>query len=138
MLIDRDGRKLSRNPEHPVESSSRRAAAAGVLGLLIGSFLNVVIYRVPRHESLLFPSSHCPDCDSPIKARHNVPVFGWLVLRGKCASCRVPISARYPLVELGTGVLFAAMTLRLGVSAYLPAYLFLAAIGVATGDDRRR
>lgn len=107
------------------------AVVAGVLGAAIGSFLNVVIYRVPRHESLLFPPSHCPSCDTPIKARHNVPVVAWLVLRGRCAACRAPISARYPLVEAGTAALFVAITLRLGVSPYLPALLFLAAAGVA-------
>lgn len=107
------------------------AALAGVLGAAIGSFLNVVIYRVPRHESLLFPASHCPNCANPIRARHNVPVVGWLVLRGRCADCRAPISPRYPLVEAGTAALFVAFTLRLGVSPYLPAFLFLAAVGVA-------
>ena len=117
------------------------AALVGVLGLLIGSFLNVVIYRVPRGESILLPASHCPACDTPIKLRHNAPVLSWLWLRGRCASCRVPISARYPLVELGTGLLFAALTLRHGPSAYLPAYLYLAAVGVTLAlidlDDQR-
>jgi leader peptidase (prepilin peptidase)/N-methyltransferase len=102
----------------------------GLLGLMIGSFLNVVIYRVPREESLLFPSSHCPSCDEPLKARHNIPVLSWLVLRGRCAYCRAPISVRYPLVEAGTALLFVAITMRFGVSIELPAYLYLAAIGV--------
>lgn len=105
-------------------------ALAGVLGLAIGSFLNVVIHRVPREESLIEPGSHCPSCDTPIKARHNVPVLGWLVLRGRCASCAAPISPRYPLVEAGTAALFMAITLRFGLSLQLPAYLYLAAIGV--------
>lgn len=85
----------------------------GLLGLAIGSFLNVVIYRVPRGESLVRPGSHCPSCDAPIKAWHNVPVVGWLVLRGRCAACRAPISGRYPLVELGTAALFVLVTYRL-------------------------
>lgn len=85
-------------------------ALVGVLGLAVGSFLNVAVYRLPRHESLLFPASHCPACDTPIRARHNVPLLGWLWLRGHCASCRAAISVRYPLVELGTGLLFAAVT----------------------------
>ncbi|SOD74775.1 leader peptidase (prepilin peptidase)/N-methyltransferase [Jatrophihabitans sp. GAS493] len=105
-------------------------ALFAVLGLAIGSFLNVVIYRVPRGESLLFPSSHCPSCDSPIKNRHNVPVLGWLVLRGRCASCREPISPRYPLVEAATGLLFAAMTAHFGLTVELPAYLYLSALVV--------
>ena len=81
----------------------------GALGLAVGSFLNVVVYRLPRHESLAYPPSHCPMCATPIKARHNVPVLGWLWLRGRCAACRVPISMRYPLVELGTGAVFAGI-----------------------------
>jgi leader peptidase (prepilin peptidase) / N-methyltransferase len=107
------------------------AVVGGVLGLLIGSFLNVVIYRVPRGESILFPPSHCPGCDSRIKPRHNVPVLSWLALRARCATCSEPISARYPLVEAGTAALFIAITLRLGTSVYLPVFLFLAAIGLA-------
>ena len=102
-----------------------------VLGLAIGSFLNVVIYRVPRDESLLRPGSHCPRCDTPIRARHNVPLLGWLLLRGKCAACAAPISVRYPLVELGTAALFVAVTARFGLTPELPAYLYLAAIAVA-------
>jgi leader peptidase (prepilin peptidase) / N-methyltransferase len=105
-------------------------ALIGLLGLAIGSFLNVVVYRVPRDESLLFPSSRCPNCSAAIKARHNVPVVGWLMLRGRCASCKARISMRYPIVEGGTAVLFVAITLRFGLSAQLPAYLYLSAIGV--------
>jgi len=102
----------------------------GVFGLVIGSFLNVVIYRVPREESLVSPGSHCPSCDVPIKARHNVPVLSWLVLRGRCASCKTRISPRYPLVEAGTAALFVAITVHFGLSAQLPAYLYLAAVGI--------
>jgi leader peptidase (prepilin peptidase)/N-methyltransferase len=103
----------------------------GVLGLAIGSFLNVVIYRVPRDESILSPGSHCPRCNVAVKARHNIPVFGWLLLRGRCAACHGRISVRYPLVEAGTAALFVAITLRFGLSAQLPAYLYLAAAGLA-------
>ena len=81
-------------------------AASGVFGLLIGSFLNVVVWRVPRGESLL-PGSHCPACEAPIRAWQNVPVLSWLALRGRCARCRARISIRYPLVELATAVAFA-------------------------------
>jgi leader peptidase (prepilin peptidase)/N-methyltransferase len=84
-------------------------ALVGALGLAVGSFLNVAVYRLPRHESLAYPASHCPNCATPIKARHNVPLLGWLWLRGRCAACRVAISVRYPLVELGTGALFAGV-----------------------------
>ncbi|MDT4926991.1 MAG: leader peptidase (prepilin peptidase) / N-methyltransferase [Pseudonocardiales bacterium] len=102
----------------------------GLAGLAVGSFLNVVIYRVPRHESIVFPASHCPECSEPIKARHNVPVLSWVALRGRCHACKGRISRRYPLVEAGTAVLFAAVTLRFGVSLQLVAYLYLVAIGV--------
>jgi leader peptidase (prepilin peptidase)/N-methyltransferase len=104
--------------------------AAAVLGLLVGSFLNVVIHRVPRGESVVRPPSHCPGCGRSIKTRHNVPVFGWLVLRGRCAGCGARISVRYPLVELGTAVLFALLALRLDPPD-LPAFLFFGAIGIA-------
>ena len=76
-------------------------------GLAIGSFLNVVAYRLPRGESLAAPPSHCPICQTPIRWFDNVPVLGWLLLRGRCRSCHEPISWRYPAVELATGVLFA-------------------------------
>jgi leader peptidase (prepilin peptidase) / N-methyltransferase len=104
--------------------------AAAVLGLLVGSFLNVVIHRVPRGESVVRPPSHCPGCGQAIKTRHNVPVFGWLVLRGRCAGCGARISVRYPLVEFGTAVLFALLALRLGPPD-LPAFLYFGAIGIA-------
>src|SRR3954470_14471189 len=80
---------------------------AFVAGLLIGSFLNVVAYRLPRDESLLHPRSRCPGCGTPIAAYDNVPVLSWLLLRGRCRHCGEPISARYPLVELSTAVLYA-------------------------------
>ncbi|MEV6873008.1 prepilin peptidase [Amycolatopsis sp. NPDC051128] len=104
--------------------------ASAMLGLLVGSFLNVVIHRVPRGESVVRPPSRCPDCGRGIRARHNVPVFGWLVLRGRCAGCGRRISVRYPLVELGTAALFALLALRLGPPD-LPAYLYFGAIGIA-------
>jgi leader peptidase (prepilin peptidase)/N-methyltransferase len=102
-----------------------------LLGLAIGSFLNVVIHRVPRDESVVNPGSHCPDCGNPVRSRHNVPVLGWLMLRGRCADCGTRISARYPLVEAGTAALFAAVAARFGWSWELPAYLYLAAVAIA-------
>ena len=106
-------------------------ALAGVGGLPVGSFLNVVVHRVPRDESLLRPASRCPGCHAPVRAWQNVPVASWLVLRGRCAGCHQRISIRYPLVEFGTAALFVAVTARFGVSWVLPAYLYLAAIAVA-------
>ncbi len=103
----------------------------GVLGLLVGSFLNVVIARVPAGESVVRPGSRCPACLQPIAPRDNVPVVSWLLLRGRARCCGVRISARYPLVEGGTAVFFAAVTAWLGASWALPAYLALAAASVA-------
>jgi leader peptidase (prepilin peptidase)/N-methyltransferase len=108
------------------------ALFCGALGLMIGSFLNVVIWRVPRGESVVRPRSHCPGCQAGIRPRDEVPVISWLLLRGRCRDCGEPISARYPLVELLTGLLFAGIALRFAdTPARLPAYLYLAAIGVA-------
>jgi leader peptidase (prepilin peptidase)/N-methyltransferase len=110
------------------------SAVVFVLGVVIGSFLNVVIYRVPRGESLVSPPSHCPSCGAPVRARHNVPVLGWLVLRGRCADCRTRIPVRYPLVELGTGVAFVAVALRLWqlhLLSALPAFGYFTAVGIA-------
>jgi leader peptidase (prepilin peptidase)/N-methyltransferase len=108
--------------------------AAGLLGLAVGSFLNVVVHRVPRAMSLSHPGSHCPACSEPIRHRHNVPVLGWLLLRGRCADCATSISIRYPLVELATALLFVAVTARLAqldLLTALPAFLWFVAIGIA-------
>jgi leader peptidase (prepilin peptidase)/N-methyltransferase len=86
---------------------------AALLGLAIGSFLNVVVYRVPAGKSLT-PDSACPKCGTAIRKRDNVPVLSWLMLRGKCRGCHEPISARYPLVEAGTAVAFVIVTARFG------------------------
>ncbi len=94
-----------------------------VLGLLVGSFLNVVIHRVPRGESVVSPRSACPSCGTEIASRDNVPVVSWLALRARCRSCSEPISARYPLVELLTGVIFALVAARIGLDWALPAFL---------------
>jgi leader peptidase (prepilin peptidase)/N-methyltransferase len=100
-------------------------AACAVLGLLVGSFLNVVIWRVPRKVSVMWPTSHCPACEAPIRPSDNVPVASWLRLRGKCRQCEAPIPLRYPLVEVGCAVLFVAAAIRFGPSWALPAYLVL-------------
>jgi leader peptidase (prepilin peptidase) / N-methyltransferase len=81
------------------------ATFAGVLGAIVGSFLNVVVYRLPRHESIVTPASHCPGCAAPVKPYDNIPVLSWLLLRGHCRACGVPISVRYPLVEFLTAAL---------------------------------
>jgi leader peptidase (prepilin peptidase)/N-methyltransferase len=83
----------------------------GVLGALIGSFLNVVIHRVPRSESIVSPPSACPGCGHPIRRRDNVPIVSWIVLRGRCRDCGERISPRYPLVEAGTAVLYVLVGL---------------------------
>ncbi len=104
---------------------------AAVIGLVIGSFLNVVIWRVPRGESVVRPPSACPSCSTQISAWDNVPVVSWLLLRGRCRHCRERISARYPAVELGTAILFALAAWYFGLSWELPAFLYLAAISIA-------
>ena len=102
-------------------------AACAVLGLAVGSFLNVVIHRVPRKESVVKPRSRCPGCGTELAARDNIPVVSWLMLKGRCRTCGEPISPRYPVVELATAALFAAMAVRLGVDAALPAFLVVTA-----------
>jgi leader peptidase (prepilin peptidase) / N-methyltransferase len=104
------------------------AAVAGVAGLLIGSFLNVVIHRLPRGESLVRPASRCPECGAPVRPYDNVPVISWLLLRGRCRSCGAQISARYPLVELLTAGLFVAVVLVKGADR--DAWLGLAFVAV--------
>lgn len=106
------------------------AVYCGVMGLLIGSFLNVVIWRVPRGESIVRPPSACPRCGHRLRAYDNIPVVSWLVLGGRCRDCQEPISMRYPVVELITGALFVVMSLVVPLAA-LPAYLWLAGAGVA-------
>jgi leader peptidase (prepilin peptidase)/N-methyltransferase len=105
------------------------AVICGVLGLCIGSFLNVVIHRVPRRESVVRPRSQCPRCEAPIAERDNIPVVSWLVLRGRCRNCGEPISVRYPMVEFGAAALFVAAAIRFGTSWALPAFcVFFAAL----------
>ena len=79
-----------------------------IVGTVVGSFLNVCIYRIPWEKSVIWPGSRCPMCSNPIAVRDNVPVLGWLALRGECRNCGAPISMRYPLVELLVGLLFLA------------------------------
>ena len=102
-----------------------------LFGLLIGSFLNVVIARVPDGRSIVRPASACPRCAHQLSSWENVPVASWLLLRGRCRSCRLPISARYPLVEILTAVLFGLVAWRVGARWALPAVLFFTAASVA-------
>ncbi|MFK0225214.1 prepilin peptidase [Streptomyces sp. NPDC090303] len=103
--------------------SSIYVAIIGLLGLAVGSFLNVAVSRVPAGRSVLRPRSACPGCETPIAARDNIPVVSWLLLGRRCRACRAPIPARYPLVEALTALLFVAEALRFGRSEVLPAAL---------------
>jgi leader peptidase (prepilin peptidase) / N-methyltransferase len=105
--------------------------AVGVLGALVGSFLNVVIHRLPRGESLVSPRSHCPGCESPIRPFDNVPLLSWLLLRGRCRHCAARISGRYPLVEALTAITFAAVALTQGIHPELVLSLPFAAMLIA-------
>lgn len=109
--------------------------AVAALGLVVGSFVNVVVWRVPRGESVVRPPSACPACGHRVRTRDNVPVVSWLVLRGRCRDCGGRISTRYPLVELTTAALGCLVVLRFaGVDDgawALPAYLYLAGLGLA-------
>jgi leader peptidase (prepilin peptidase) / N-methyltransferase len=106
-------------------------AVAGVVGILIGSFLNVVIYRVPRGLSIVRPPSHCPVCEAQLQTVDLLPVVSWLVLRARCRHCGAPISARYPTVELATGASFAALAAALGSVAPLPSLAVVTACTLA-------
>lgn len=118
------------------------AGLCGVLGLAVGSFLNVVVYRVPAGLSVVRPRSACPDCGHAISAWENIPVLSWILLRGRCRSCAKPISIRYPLVEVAGAVAFALVAawvvqaswpapLSVAVGLRLVALLYLAAVSIA-------
>jgi leader peptidase (prepilin peptidase)/N-methyltransferase len=102
------------------------AVVSGVYGLLLGSFANVVIHRVLEGRSVVHPRSRCPRCDHDIAAYDNVPVISWLLLRGKCRSCKAPVSIRYPGVELLMAVVFVAVAVSVGLEWSLPAHLWFA------------
>ncbi|MGV8845800.1 prepilin peptidase [Tessaracoccus sp.] len=103
----------------------------GVFGLLIGSFLNVVIWRVPQGLSIIRPASACPACGHQITPPENIPILSWVFLRGRCSSCRSRISLRYPIVEATVGTLFVLMAWKVGFTPILPLWLYLAAAGTA-------
>jgi leader peptidase (prepilin peptidase)/N-methyltransferase len=109
-----------------------------VFGLVIGSFLNVCILRIPAAESVILPPSHCPSCGTLIKPYDNIPVVSWLMLAGRCRKCKAPISAMYPVVELATGLLFLACYLVFGLNAEaLKWAIFAALLIVLTITDLR-
>jgi len=113
---------------------------AALVGAVMGSFLNVVSHRLPRHESLVRPGSRCPGCGAGVKPYDNVPIFSWLLLRGKCRSCAAPISARYPVVEAITAALYAACVARFGtgVEVILPLVFVTLLVPVAAIDLEHR
>ena len=111
------------------------AVAAGLFGLVVGSFVNVLVHRLPRGESVVSPPSHCPSCGEPVRAYDNIPVLSWFLLRGRCRACRAPIAVRYPTLELANGILWTFVYLRardgvefFGGVFFLSACLALAAI----------
>jgi leader peptidase (prepilin peptidase)/N-methyltransferase len=114
-----------------MEPTLAASALAGPLGLMIGSFLNVVAYRVPRGESLVKPGSHCTTCGEAVRPYDNVPVLSWLLLRGRCRGCGDRISARYPAIELVTGLVFAAIAIVNGFDRDLLLELPFAAMLIA-------
>ena len=102
-----------------------------LFGLIIGSFLNVVIYRFPRGESLAFPPSHCPKCDHNIKPWENIPIVSYLFLKGKCSSCKTSIAFRYPLIEGLTGIIFYVTYLKYGLTWDLGVFALFGALLLA-------
>lgn len=106
-------------------------AIVTVVGLMIGSFLNVVIYRVPGGQSVVSPPSACPHCGAKVRPMHNIPVLGWLLLRGECKDCGASISARYPAIEAFTGFVFGLLAFWQGMQWVLVPLLYLAAISIA-------
>ncbi len=109
------------------------AIIISILGLLIGSFLNVCIYRIPREQSISFPPSHCTNCNTRIKAYDLIPVISYIFLKGKCRYCSEKISLRYPLIELTTGVLFLALYIEYGLSIGFIKYAILTCFLIVIG-----
>ena len=96
-----------------------------ILGLIVGSFSNVCIYRIPRNESIIFPASHCPKCSSPIKPVDNIPLISYILLKGRCRHCGSKISIQYPIVELFTGLIYLIIYLTYGLSVQTLIYIIL-------------
>ncbi len=107
-----------------------------VIGLAIGSFLNVLIVRIPKGENIAFPASHCPKCGNALKWWHNIPLLSWVLLQGECAYCKSPISRIYPMVELLTGLIFATLAMKLGLGAewFVTALIFSLLLALSVID----
>lgn len=104
---------------------------AFALGAIVGSFLNVVIHRVPNELSIVFPNSACPKCKASIKPYDNIPILSWLILGGKCRNCKAAIAIRYPAVEALTGLIFSLVFWQIGLTAFLPVCLIFAAVMIS-------
>lgn len=113
-------------------------AIASLFGILFGSFLNVIILRVPNNESVVFTPSHCTSCNTNLKPWHNIPLLSWLFLGGKCSYCKAPISIQYPLIELTSGVIFAMLASKYGLSfpIFMIAMSFLMLLALSVIDLR--
>jgi leader peptidase (prepilin peptidase)/N-methyltransferase len=110
--------------------------SAFVIGVVLGSFLNVCIWRLPARQSIVSPPSHCPKCEAGIRVYDNVPLLSFALLRGRCRACRQPISWRYPVVEVLTGLTLVALVRHFGLGPLLPVYAgFMAALIVVTFID---
>jgi len=102
-----------------------------IFGIVIGSFLNVLIYRIPKGENIAYPASKCQSCQTPLKWWHNIPIFSWLFLGGKCHFCKEKISMQYPLIEFGTGVIAVLLYFKLGLVWYMPIVFMVFALLLA-------
>jgi len=112
----------------PTYQMAMLLCGASILGAIVGSFLNVCIYRIPAEESVVTPRSRCPHCHTTIRWYHNLPILSWIVLKGRCAYCDAAFSIRYPLVEALTGLLFALFSYRFGLDPATPVALLLVAL----------
>ncbi|HOP25597.1 MAG TPA: prepilin peptidase [Candidatus Sabulitectum sp.] len=140
MELYSSGRKKRKYPHaernHKITADSIFTIFAGLLGLCIGSFLNVVSWRVPLGKSIVSPPSACPGCGKEIEPRDNIPVLSYILLLGKCRSCRMPISFKYPATELATGVLFLLAALETGLSLQFVTWgIFISLMVVAFRTD---
>ncbi len=113
---------------------------AFIFGTLLGSFLNVVILRIPKEESIVFGASHCTSCGTNLKPWHNIPLFSWLFLRGKCSFCKAPISAQYPIIELLSGLIFLALASKYGINfpTLMIGFSFLTLLALSMIDFKYR
>jgi leader peptidase (prepilin peptidase)/N-methyltransferase len=107
-----------------------------LFGLIFGSFINVLIYRIPKEQSIVLPRSSCPSCQTPIKPWHNIPILSYLLLRGKCDHCGTDISKQYPIIELLTGIIFVAVAYKSGITtdALIIAVMFSLLLALSTID----